>query len=380
MLDNPLNSIFKTHKESTLFGRYINTEHITPLLKKHARNFKIEVIGQSVLEESIYSIKIGFGKKKILMWSQMHGNESTTTKSIFDLLNFFGNDSNSKSILKACTIVIVPILNPDGAKDYTRLNVNKIDLNRDAQNLTQPESRALRALYNKFKPHYCFNLHGQRTIFSAGSTSNSASLSFLSPAQDSNCTITDNRKVAMSLIVKINTMLQKELPNQVGIYDDTFNINCIGDTFQSFNVPTILFEAGHIANDYDREEVRRYVFKSYLTALNTITNDEIHLKDYREYLTIPQNEKLFFDVIIKNALYNNKLLDIAIQFQEKLIGDTVCFIPKVERIAKLNSFFAHKYLDANNSEVLDGDNNALTVGSEKDFVLINNAKFSLKLK
>jgi hypothetical protein len=47
---------------------------------------------------------------------------------------------------------------------YTRLNANEVDLNRDSQNLTQPESKVLREIFDLFQPHYCFNLHDQRTI------------------------------------------------------------------------------------------------------------------------------------------------------------------------------------------------------------------------
>ena len=39
-------------------------------------------LGSSENNVPIYSLKIGTGKKKILLWSQMHGNESTGTKSI----------------------------------------------------------------------------------------------------------------------------------------------------------------------------------------------------------------------------------------------------------------------------------------------------------
>ena len=378
MEQKALKTIFNTYKEASLSGRYINAEHIKPLLIKHSNNFKVEVIGQSVLKVDIHSIEIGSGNKKILMWSQMHGNESTTTKAVFDLLNFLAEDNVAESILKDCTILIIPILNPDGANAYTRLNANEVDLNRDAQNLSQPESNVLRSLYNDFKPHYCFNLHGQRTIFSAGEVDKSASLSFLSPAQDEKCSITVNRKVAMSIISNINNMLQVEIPNQIGVYDDAFNINCVGDTFQTLNTPTVLFEAGHYADDYQREEVRRLVFQSYLTALNVIVEDRIDLKDFEDYLKIPENGKLFFDVIIRNALYENEIVNIAVQYQEKLIDDKVCFIPRIEKIINDDGFFAHNYLDASGNAVYGADGESLTLGSENDFVIINNAKFSLK--
>ena len=144
-----------------------------------------ETIGNSVKGKPIYAVTIGKGQKKILMWSQMHGNESTTTKALFDVLNTLtSNNPIVKHIINACTLYVIPILNPDGAEAYTRVNANAMDLNRDAQDLSQPESKVLRQAFMSFKPHFCYNLHGQRTIFSAGNTNNPATVSFLSPAQD----------------------------------------------------------------------------------------------------------------------------------------------------------------------------------------------------
>jgi murein tripeptide amidase MpaA len=44
------------------------------------------------------------------------------------------------------------MLNPDGASLYTRENANKVDLNRDSQDLTQPESKILRETMQPFVP------------------------------------------------------------------------------------------------------------------------------------------------------------------------------------------------------------------------------------
>ena len=90
-----LQNLYKTHKETALYGRYIFSQHLKPLIKKHSDNFLIETIGQSVLGENISVIKIGSGKTKILMWSQMHGNESTTTKAVLDLFNLFNDSSEN---------------------------------------------------------------------------------------------------------------------------------------------------------------------------------------------------------------------------------------------------------------------------------------------
>ncbi len=216
----------------------------------------------------------------------MHGNESTTTKALFDLINTLLNERDPiiKTILSRCTLYIIPILNPDGAEAYTRLNANNVDLNRDAQQLSQPESLILKSAFEQFKPNYCFNLHGQRTIFSAGNTNIPATVSFLAPAQDKTCKITDTRKIAMELIASMNNALQEQIPDQVGVYDDSFNNNCVGDTFQSLDIPTILFEAGHYKNDYLREKTREFIYQSLFTALSYMSSGEVSGSKYEQYL------------------------------------------------------------------------------------------------
>ena len=62
--------------------------HIEPLLSA----YNTIVIGHSEAGLPIHRIRIGTGKTKVLMWSQMHGNESTTTKSVFDLLRYLQSE------------------------------------------------------------------------------------------------------------------------------------------------------------------------------------------------------------------------------------------------------------------------------------------------
>lgn len=381
MTVSTLQTLFKTYKETRLHGRYIFSEHIFPLLEKHRSHFDINVIGTSVLGASIYAIKIGTGKKKIFMWSQMHGNESTTTKALFDLCNVFANatDGIIERILTRCTIVMIPMLNPDGAKAYTRVNANDIDLNRDAQDLSQPESKVLRLYFDGFRPDFCFNLHGQRTIFSAGKTNYPATVSFLAPAQDELCTVTVTRKKAMELIVKMNEMLQVQIPNQVGIYDDAFNINCVGDTFQSLDVPTVLFEAGHFKEDYDREAVREFLFQSLVVALTHIATQTVTGEDSPPYFEMPQNQKLFYDIILRHATIDSKKCDIAIQYQETLVDDRIEFMPVVEKISNLDNFYGHKEVNLHGAMVSTANGQFLYEGYENDFVLINNEIFALNL-
>ncbi|MEW7291892.1 M14 family zinc carboxypeptidase [Aquimarina sp. 2304DJ70-9] len=339
-----LQNWFATYKEPSLFGRYIYLDHITPLLDVLSSKVEIKQIGTSENNAPIQLIKIGNGSKKLLFWSQMHGNESTTTKALFDLINLLTDSTNSisKDVLKECSLYIVPILSPDGAKLYTRLNYNKVDLNRDAQSKTQKESIVLSDLIKAIQPDFAFNLHGQRTIFSAGATNYPATVSFLSPAGDKERSITSSRKVAMDIIAKMNTMLQELIPNQVGRYDDGFNINCVGDTLEHNGIPTILFEAGHYPGDYDREMTREYIFYSLVTSIQYIAKTKIIGEGYKDYFLIPENAKCFYDIIIRDVILNSKNVDIAVQYTEILTGNNVKFVPKIVKIDDLQNFYAHK--------------------------------------
>lgn len=373
--------LYDSSKENQLRSRYICNDDILPLLEKLKDIFEVKQIGLSVLREPIHSIKIGNGSKKIFMWSQMHGNESTTTKAIFDICNVFSKDSsnNIQQILKNCTILIIPILNPDGAKQYTRHNANDIDLNRDAKNLSQPESRVLRDLFEDFKPDFCFNLHGQRTIFGVGNTNNTATLSFLSPAQDANCTITETRKKAMEIISVMNELLQTQIPNQIGIYDDAYNYNCVGDTFQALNCPTVLFEAGHYKNDYNRETTRFYMFEAILTSLDYISKNMVSGAYFKPYLSIPENNKSFLDIIIRQANVKNKITDIGIQYAETLKEGVIEFIPKVEKIGDLSHLYSHNNIFAECKELSLQNDTILKEGMIVKTVFIDGIKYSLKL-
>ena len=153
---------YADNSESELSGLRILFNDIEPLINDLSSDYNISILGTSENKIPIYKISIGEGQKRILIWSQMHGNESTGTKAIFDLFKFFNASGKSsdikKQILEACTLIFIPLLNPDGAIAYTRENAKDIDLNRDALSLKAIESKLLRGVLDEFNPHFCFNL------------------------------------------------------------------------------------------------------------------------------------------------------------------------------------------------------------------------------
>lgn len=323
-------------QEQTLSGKYITHSMIRPILEKHSFENCIP-LGNSVKGTPIVLYQKGKGTKKILMWSQMHGNESTTTKALFDMLNSLENSD----ILQEVSIYFIPMLNPDGAEAYTRVNANEVDLNRDAFELSQPESRCLRKAYDFVQPDFCFNLHDQRTIFSAGKTNKPATVSFLAPSFNEARDVNDVRKKAMEIISVMNAMLQKLIPNQVGRFDDSFNISCTGDTYTFLGTPTILFESGFYQGDYNREYTRKFIALSMMEALSYIAKNDVTGDVYASYFEIPENDKLFFDVLLRDDFYENTC-DVGILFKENLKNETILFEPYIAEIGNLKNYYGHK--------------------------------------
>ena len=366
-------------KLESVKGRYVTLKDIEPILQKWNTNHQLKVEGNSVLHNPIYSCTVGTGKTKILIWSQMHGNESTTTKALLDLLLFLNSRTEEAQVfLNHFTLLCFPILNPDGALAYTRENANGIDLNRDAQDLSQPESQILRKAFDDFQPDYCFNLHDQRTIFGAGNTGKPATVSFLAPAYNQECEYNDNRLQAVEVIVAMNNTLQHLIPNQVGRFDDAFNLNCVGDTFQLLAVPTILFEAGHFANDYQREETRKFIFLALLSGFQHIYENVIVNNKIEDYLRIPQNKVVFYDIVYKNIKINYdgiiKSTNFAFQFRERLVENQVLFEAYFTEIGALDSYFGHFEYDAKNALYSSEEGNIPKLNQKADFCLDKNIK------
>ena len=379
---NDFVSNYDQNKAKALSGRYITNDTILPLLKVLPNAFKFEIIGRSEQNRPIYSIKIGAGKTKILIWSQMHGNESTCTKALFDVFNVL-TTAPFNTILQECSLFIIPILNPDGAAAYTRHNSNQVDINRDAVDLSQAESKVLRTVFDAFKPDYGFNMHDQRTLFNVGENNVPATVSFLSPAQDKALTLTSNRLRAMSVIHQMNALLQNYIPGQVGRFDDAFNINCVGDYFQTQGTSTILFEAGHYQNDYCREKSRKFIALATLQALLCISTNSVNENDHENYLQIPENNTLFFDVLIKNALISNEsresVNDIGISYEEILKDEEVLFVPKIKSIGDLSSYFGHKIINAEKKILKEVNGSKVEINAEFYDIFIGGVKFSLFL-
>ncbi|WP_236002884.1 M14 family zinc carboxypeptidase [Luteirhabdus pelagi] len=375
-------SVYRSTFKTKLRGRYITLNMVRDVLDELNSDFHISHPGVSENDQQIPMVKIGEGPIKVFAWSQMHGNESTTTKALLDFLNFLQHpesyEEEASHFKKKFTFCCIPMLNPDGAAAYTRENANGFDLNRDAQDLSQKESQVLRKIFDSFQPDWCLNLHDQRSIYGL-KEGNPAIITFLAPSANKEKSITPSRKQAMEKIVKMYHMLQGFIPNRVGRYDDDFNLNCVGDTFQQTDTPTILFEAGHYPGDYQREKTRELIFLSYLSFFGLL-DDKVEAKtcDTSHYFNIPENKKSFLDIIIRNAHFGKEkaLIDIGIQYEEILKDNTILFTPKIEKTGKDLALFGHNEIDVVGDELLINSHKIADIGVEIKSIRRNGIDFT----
>ncbi|MFV0248532.1 MAG: M14 family zinc carboxypeptidase [Tenacibaculum sp.] len=334
-------------KEKSLSGRWISYSNLKGIYASFTGLIKCERIGNSEQGLPINKLKIGWGNKKILIWSQMHGNESTGTKAVFDFLNFLNQQPKHPicaSVLSKTEIHIIPMLNPDGAQVYTRVNARGIDLNRDAVDLKAKESKILIKALKRLNPDFCFNLHDQRTIFGLEGLNKPATISFLAPSEDKTRKITKGRIKTMNVIAAMNRLLQKAIPNQVGRYSDEFYPTATGDNFQKMGYSTILIEAGHYHEDYEREQVRKFNFYALIQGIFHIAENK-NFTTYKEYFSIPNNIKNFYDVIHRSK--KNKK-DIAYQYTEQIKNNKFVLTLVKKKEGDLSSYLSHKEFKANN--------------------------------
>ena len=350
-----LERTYPNYYQSQIKGRRITLKDIEPLLLNLGEKFSLHKIGASENGQTIYKVGVGSGQTRIFSWSQMHGNESTGTKALFDLFNFFENPGELSElhnhVINSCTMEFIVLLNPDGAEAFTRSNANGVDLNRDAVDRSAIESQLLRKHLDDFSPRFCFNLHDQRSIFNVEGTSNPATLSFLAPSEEEKRKVTFGRKETMKVISEMNLLLQTVIPGHIGRYTDEFYPTATGDNFQKLGYNTILIEAGHTVDDYDRERTRKYNFYALLQGILSISQFN-GVDEYEKYFDIPNNDKKYLDIIYRNICAPKgdgyQITDIGVQIKYKVENDELVPFQTIEKTGELSCFHSNTIIYAEN--------------------------------
>jgi hypothetical protein len=341
---------------------YFLQKQIDLITDKAPGLFEIRLLGHSVEDRPIRMVSIGSGDIDVLMWSQMHGNESTATRSIVDLLSFIAENSKQEmvnSLLQDLRIHFIPMLNPDGASRWTRENAIGIDLNRDALRLIAPESRILKGVRDSLNADYGFNLHDQSKYYNVERLSNEASISFLATAFDYEKSRSAGRDEAMQLISYLYQINQKYIPNHTGRYNDDFEPRAFGDNIQKWGTKLILIETGGFKNDPEKHLGRKLNFVLIGSALEAIQKGLHKAIAIEQYSQIPSNDRNLFDLKIEkvqkkvNGSYYTVDLGYYIEKSDNLSNkDKVVYQVTLEDQGDLSTYAGYKSLNAEGLKIL----------------------------
>lgn len=390
-----LESAYEKFKEPAITHRRFKHADIQPLIEKHAGSFQIEKLGESVNGKSISSLSWGVGQTKVMLWSQMHGNESTATMALFDLFNFLESSGDEyeelRSLLKTnLNLKFIPMLNPDGADGFKRRNSLDIDLNRDAISQISPEAVILKSVRDKFEPEFGFNLHDQQIYYNVVNTPKQATISVLAPAYNVETEVNEVRGRAMKTIVGMNEVLQQMIPGQVGKYDDAFEPRAFGDNIQKWGTSTILIESGGYQGDPEKQFIRKLNFMITLNALHQIATKGYEQYTTEQYFAIPDNGFQLMDLIINEmqVKVQDKLypLDLAIRRRETDSNGSYYMTGSVEDLGDMQIFFGFETLDASGLVYTEGKvyptafESVKDISQEKALDLLKQGFMAVKVK
>ncbi len=376
--------LFQSHekyKETSLKNRRFKHADIVPLLKRLNPPFVLTKVGESMEGKAIHLVKIGKGKTKVLLWSQMHGDEPTATMAIMDIFNFLSAsdelDPERKSILSNLTLYFIPMLNPDGADKFRRRTALNVDLNRDALRQQTPEGQILKNIRAEISADWGFNLHDQSRYYSVGTSDKTATISFLAPAFNYQKNVNAIRKRAMQQIGLMNETLQQYIPNHVAKYNDTFEPRAFGDNIQKWGTSTILIESGGYKNDPEKQFIRKMNYLVLLSALKQIGEKTYTKNSIDGYEAIPFNGRYFHELLIRNATITKNgrsyILDIGFKQNEIQYDNNRSFYYQryISDLGDLSTYHGYEAFNAEGYTIIPGKTYPKTVKNYKKLKRLN---------
>jgi len=280
-------------------------QSLQALESRHPDSIQLEEAGKSFLGRSIQLLSLGTGPEKILFWSQMHGDEPSATPALLDMASYLvehADEPVARSILQKYTLLMVPMLNPDGAEAYQRRNAQGIDINRDALRLVTPEGQLLKRIRDKYEPMLGFNLHDQARRTAVGDTGKVANIALLSVSGDAANTLTPGRRRTKRANAAIVDALTPFIPGGIARYDEDWSPRAFGDNMTAWGTPIVLIESGGIPAGGTFTDLTRLNFVAMLAVLEGLARDDLASFDPQVYEVLPHNQtRSWSDVVVRGA-------------------------------------------------------------------------------
>jgi hypothetical protein len=377
------------YKENLLTTRRVKHSDISKLINKlDDKIFLVSKQGESYSGRDINLITSGKGGKRIFMWSQMHGDESTATMAFFDIFNFLsGNDgfnSMRQKIFNNASLYFLPMVNPDGAEQFIRENYIGIDINRDAIRMQSPEGKILRDTFDMIKADFGFNLHDQNIRYTVGNTYKTAAISFLAPFYNQIGSVNVTRGNAVKIISGLTRIMNNYIPGHISKYEEEYEPRSFGDTFQGLGTSTILIESGSWKEDKEKQFIRKLNFILLLSAINSIIDNDYDNESYELYNNLSFNKESLYDLILRNLKIKNEdkesLIDIGInnneEFDEK--SGYIKIISSIEEVGDLSNIFGDAEFDLGGYEV-ESISGGLRIGDAPNIQIKKNGQIKFTI-
>lgn len=269
-----------------------------------ARDLSRDEIGSSAEGRPLYAVRFGRGPVPVLLWSQMHGDESTHTMGLADLLAYFARESDEQRVRllhDRLTVVAIPMLNPDGAERFRRLNAQGIDVNRDARSCLSPEMRALRGVHEQLRPAFALNLHDQDPRKRVGESDRLTALALLANPFDESLGDNDVRIRAKRLGGVIARAVRPLIGGHVSRFPEEFNPQGSGELMAAAGTSSLLLECGGWKDDPEKQFLRKVSFVALLSALQAIADESYADVPLNEYDSLAEDDTSVVDVILRGG-------------------------------------------------------------------------------
>ena len=285
--------------EDRRFTHELYWSALAPVL--NSRAVTVTRLGESLEGREIRAITLGAGDTKVLLWSQMHGDESAASMALADLVSWYASAADSDTLRarlgEALTVTMIPMLNPDGAERFRRENAAGIDINRDARRTATPEGRILKSVRDSIDADFGFNLHDQGTR-TAGEDGEVVAIALLAPAADEPRSWGPVRQRAREVASVVVRALAPEIGTRMARYDDEFTPRAFGDNMQAWGTSTVLIESGELAGDPQKQQLRTLNVVALVSALHAIATASYEGLSTAAYDDLPMNVSLPDDLLL----------------------------------------------------------------------------------
>lgn len=264
-------------------------EMVAELKKQDAKQpaMELEVIGQSVKGRDLYLAKYisDPSNPTILYLTQQHGNEQLTTEGALEFVKHLGT-GKTKGVLDGVNILIVPMLNPDGAmgdvdfpldgyiasgRNLTRANATGTDLNRDHVAKIQPETQALHNnVMRAYDIDYMIDLHHQGTQSERDGQLVSGSILYPTTPNASPEVVEGSKQLGAVVFNAIDPTGWGHLGRYVGGSAETISRNGIA---VEYGISTLLFEMRGMSDHSNPSAVLGQKSNGYLIKQTVTTLD-----------------------------------------------------------------------------------------------------------